>query len=393
MKLRIYIFILCILESAFVLPLQAQMLTNKGQLIHITANTIVSVDGSAVNEGTFTNNGALSVSGDWDNRSDYNPGTGTFILNGNTQQAVRHNNQNFYKLQIAGMGEKILESHVTVTQELQLTNGLVTPDQQSVFLIKEKAVINGGSNQSYINGRLFQEGTGNKFFPIGKNGRYKPVLLDQIEGVSPVAGFELFEPNLQAQPGGDLQEVSQIRYWQQTMLSGILNKAFITLSFDQTENFANIDSLVVAEANGPGGVFRSLGMSKTTGSLVEGTITSKLPISGNFFSIGVARNEVTSNLLFIPNAFSPLAALEEDRVVKIYGKNISQENLLFRIYNRWGNQVYESTSLEELSSKGWNGTNMNTGATESSGVYTYTLQGKFNTGKSFKKVGTISLIK
>src|SRR5689334_16998236 len=109
--MKLQLIIMCMLLGAVILPLRAQVLTNKGQLIHITPNTILSVDGSVVNEGSFTNNGTLSVSGDWDNRNAYNAGTGTFILNGNNPQFVKHNNQDFYKLQLAGTGEKILESN------------------------------------------------------------------------------------------------------------------------------------------------------------------------------------------------------------------------------------------------------------------------------------------
>lgn len=84
---------------------------------------------------------------------------------------------------------------------------------------------------------------------------------------------------------------------------------------------------------------------------------------------------------------------EEDRMVKLYGKNISSQNLLFRIYNRWGNLIYENKSLDEMKNQGWNGGNSYTGKPEANGVYTYTLEGKFMDGKAFKRVGTITLIR
>lgn len=380
------------LVLTFLVEAHAQMLTNKGQLIHIGSDAIVSVEGSAVNEGTFTNNGTLSVSGDWNNGATFMEGKGTFILNGNTQQLIKHNNQSFTTLQIAGSGEKILQNNATVTGELILTNGLFTPSEESIFLVKEKAVINGGSAQSYINGRLFHEGTGTKFFPIGKNGSYKPVVLEQVTGVSPVIGFELFEPNLQSQPGEDLQEVSQLRYWQQTILSGSLKSAFIGLSYDNTENIQSIDSIVVAETNLAEEPYRSLGKETVNGTTAEGIVTSKLPITGKLFAIGKPSLEL-AKLLYIPNAFSPLSMQEEDRMIKLYGRDISSQNLLFRIYNRWGNLIYENNSLEEMTSQGWNGNNMYTGKPETNGLYTYTLEGKFIDGKPFKKVGTITLIR
>jgi hypothetical protein len=387
---KIFLLNLCFLTS--LLPLEAQMLSNQGQLIYIAANTTVTVEGSISNEGDLTNNGTLSVSGSWDNRLNYSEGTGTVVFNGSTQQLIKHNNQNFYRLQLAGSGEKILQSNASVTHELILTSGLLTPMAENIFLTKEKAVITGGSTQSYINGRLCRESGVAAFFPIGKNGNYKPVSLDQIRGISPVIGFEVFEPNINAQAGEDLQEVSQVRYWQQTMLSGSVASAFISLSYDGTENIRNTDSIVAAEADQPGSVYRSLGKGSVNGTVSEGTITGKLPVTGKIFAIGIPAAEI-SNIVYVPNVFSPLAHQEEDRMIKVYGKNISPENMRFSIYNRWGNLIFDSSSFEEIATRGWNGDNKYTGKPEVNGVYTYTLEGKFNNGKILKKVGTITLIR
>jgi gliding motility-associated-like protein len=53
--------------------------------------------------------------------------------------------------------------------------------------------------------------------------------------------------------------------------------------------------------------------------------------------------------VFVPNAFTPNHDNEND-VLYVRGGIVKE--ILFRIYNRWGEKVFESTSLDN----GWDGT-------------------------------------
>lgn len=88
--------------------------------------------------------------------------------------------------------------------------------------------------------------------------------------------------------------------------------------------------------------------------------------------------------IFVPNAFSPNGDGEND-VVKVFGGNIV--TMVFRIYNRWGEQVFEASSPSE----GWDG--KQNGQTLDPSVFVYYLDATLITGEIVHKQGNISLIK
>ncbi|MES2733485.1 MAG: gliding motility-associated C-terminal domain-containing protein [Bacteroidota bacterium] len=379
-----------------ILSLQAQTLTNSGQLIYVSPQTIITIEGGVQNTGSFINNGSLAVSGNWENQGSYH-GRGTLVLNGNEPQQVKHSKpgseQSFYVLQLAGKGEKTLTSDARVDSALILDEGLLTPVAGSRLLLEEKVKIDGGSVASYINGAMAHRGLGYKLFPIGKQGQYCPVVLDQINGVDPVVSFEAFIQRPPALPCEEVLKVSPARFWQKQVLSGTFDGALITLGLDANDQIEDLNSAIIVEATDENSLFCSLGKEAITGNASEGTITSHLRIAGNLFAVGVANLEMASkSILYIPNAFSPNATNPEEQVWKVYSKSMAADGLLLRIYNRWGNLLYESQSMAAITQTGWDGRSASTGKLESQGVYTYTLKGKLTSGQAFEKVGIINLM-
>jgi len=89
-------------------------------------------------------------------------------------------------------------------------------------------------------------------------------------------------------------------------------------------------------------------------------------------------------LLDVPNAFTP-GRFGQNGIVKVMGFGIVRMN--FRIYNRWGQMVFQSNSQEI----GWDGTYK--GAFQPMDVYAYTLEAEFFDGKKATKKGDITLIR
>jgi hypothetical protein len=104
---------------------------------------------------------------------------------------------------------------------------------------------------------------------------------------------------------------------------------------------------------------------------------------------------LNGQVTFIPNAFSPNISqkAEENGVCKIYGRNISDQDFNWQIFNRWGEVVYSTQTLKDANEIGWNGKFKNNGDDLPLGVYTYTLSLKYIDGKKFEKTGTINLIR
>ena len=104
-------------------------------------------------------------------------------------------------------------------------------------------------------------------------------------------------------------------------------------------------------------------------------------------NVSSVSNQVTfikSTTLYLPNAFSP----DQDGVndtFGIIGENVANFNL--KIYNRWGELLFETSNTNER----WDGTYR--GKQVAEGVYVYTLIGKeVSSGRSISKTGTVSLL-
>jgi gliding motility-associated-like protein len=105
-------------------------------------------------------------------------------------------------------------------------------------------------------------------------------------------------------------------------------------------------------------------------------------------SITILVNELTCGPpeIFIPSAFSPNEDNSND-ILRVRGNYISNENFVFRVFNRLGNLVFETTDPN----KGWNGY-YNDSACDP-GVFVYYLNLDCLDGQSYFKKGNITLIK
>lgn len=89
-------------------------------------------------------------------------------------------------------------------------------------------------------------------------------------------------------------------------------------------------------------------------------------------------------LLDVPNAFTPNSN-DINSVIKVAGFGIAKMN--WRIYNRWGQLVFRSSSPKI----GWDGTYKE--KLQPMDVYTYTLDVQLSDGKKIRRTGDITLIR
>jgi gliding motility-associated-like protein len=90
--------------------------------------------------------------------------------------------------------------------------------------------------------------------------------------------------------------------------------------------------------------------------------------------------------IFVPTAFTPNNNDNND-IFKPVGLNISKDYYLFRIYNSWGEKVYETRNPDE----GWDGT-IN-GKECMSGVYVWKVNLRFLDGIDNEQRGVVHLIR
>lgn len=120
---------------------------------------------------------------------------------------------------------------------------------------------------------------------------------------------------------------------------------------------------------------------------VGGTYTVCLTVTDTIDCTSTVCKELTADILKlvdVPSAFSPNGDGEND---VLYMRGFSVKTVKMLIYNRYGNEVFESDSL----SKGWDGTFKGTPA--SSDVYAYVIDVTFADGSKQKKHGNVTLLR
>jgi gliding motility-associated-like protein len=89
--------------------------------------------------------------------------------------------------------------------------------------------------------------------------------------------------------------------------------------------------------------------------------------------------------LWVPNVFSPNGDGINDELM-VYGA-FQLKSMLFTVYNRWGEKVFESTDPEE----GWDGTQ--NGGTLTTGVFAYVVRGVSYLGEEHVLSGDVTLLR
>ncbi len=359
-------------------------LYNNGATLAIQQNALVSSPMNLENNGKIYNNGQIYLSADWLNSNFYDT-TGTIILNGQNTQVIKHNNQDFNILIIDGIGEKILNSNANIISELSLKNGILTVAVGNNLVLKQNAISTNSSQNSYVNGLLFNQGIGYKFFAIGKDSRYSPVELINVQNYS-LIGMEMFAPNFNTSAESGLT-VSDDRYYQLTYLEGNNANSQISLYYDNKFLVSDSANLVIVQAN-DNEPFQSIGKDLLGGNNLNG-ITSKDPATKIYYTLALL-GQINANL-FIPSALSANAPHTEDRVIKIYGDDFSEIDFSFMVFNKWGNLVFSTNSLEFMKNTGWDGMNKN-GKKEPNGMLSYIIKAKGKDGKKQEKTGTIMIV-
>jgi gliding motility-associated-like protein len=137
------------------------------------------------------------------------------------------------------------------------------------------------------------------------------------------------------------------------------------------------------------------GDSTTSNSL--DTVMHQYQKTGTFNACLIAYNEfqctdttcnpvqaIIQPLLDVPNAFTP-GRFGVNSIVKVRGFGISK--IIFRIYNRWGQKVFESNNID----LGWDGTF--NGTPQPMDVYAYTVEAEYFDGTRATKKGDITLLR
>jgi hypothetical protein len=370
--------------------IKAQDLTNSTNL-YIPAGLEFHLDGDFANSGFIQNQGSFFVSGNWRNTNVYQ-GLGTVTLNGTREQDFSNNENAVFHLVIDGTGTKHIVNKLPITNKLSLFSGIVRITEVDTILLSTTATVAGGSFTSYIDGAFTNEGTGFKFFPIGKNGSYFPVEMLNVTGINPVISLEVFEnpPPIQGPPA--IGVYSRV-YWQRKNIKGTFTGSPIVTGYPVPEDYTNRHVIELLQSESFNQPFTTMGNVTVSFGEELAKIVSGTNLTGNIFLIGtgIPAGGIPGEF-YLSTSLSPRAVNTDNQFVKIFGNKLVNENFHLMVYNRWGLLVYETTSLESMIQTGWDGRRNGDGELLPSGGYPYVLRAVTKDGEEVEKKGMISIV-
>ncbi|MEQ8242867.1 gliding motility-associated C-terminal domain-containing protein [Fulvivirga sp.] len=148
----------------------AQLNVSSNTLLKTGNDLVMATNGDIVNNGTvaFGSNAVLNLDGDL--TLDLASGLSVPVLN------------------IASVGNKSLQSgRLIVTSQLNLVSGVLSVSGSGSLIMNNGVTINEFDGISWISGPLTHLGNGEKFFPLGANGTYAPIQLDNVTGTGDIS--------------------------------------------------------------------------------------------------------------------------------------------------------------------------------------------------------------
>lgn len=368
----------------FALPAVAQNISIESNLF-IPKGITISTNGNLTNTGFFQNNGSFSLKGDWLNQSIYQ-GTGLVVLAGADQLMV-NNNQPIEEVSVEGGGVKTIKNKLIIHKKINFNDGVILVNDTDTLWMHKDCIARGGSINSYVNGALTAQGTGYKFFPVGKNGKYHPVELLEIKGIDPVTEIEVAEalPRIQTTSPATIQ---QDIYWTRKTLSGTFENSLITLGYNFPSSTLS-SRLVIAEGQQFSEEFALLSnlIFTTAGAITM--IGSREAVTKNIFAVGELPFE-PPHAYYLSTTLSPNASNAENRTIKVFGSNLTPIDFYFQVFNRWGLLIFETQSYADMAAAGWDG--RQNGNMLPSGVYPFSIKYIDTSAKTIQQTGFITII-
>lgn len=373
-----------LLTILLLLPLivTSQTLHNNSSIFISTSVTVYVNEVN--NSGFIMNNGSLIVKGDWTNTDVYQ-GSGSIILAG-TDQQVSNNDQSIQDLTIGGGGKKTILSGIVIKNSIDFNNGIVHFDPNGSLLVDRDATIEGGSSVSFVNGPLSYAGTGYRFFPVGVANKYYPVWLTDVRGLSPVVEVEAHN-DMTTLNTIEPVEFANTVYWTQKEAAGQYEGSKVTASIQSVpSDQSRVVFVQGASADAEFSVINNEGVFSSGGVDVA---SSEQEINQTVFALGT-RPEEPVRPSYLSTTLSPNASNIVNQTIRMQHIDLVDDKFQFEVYNRWGNRLFESTSLEYMTGTGWDG--KQNGQLLPSGAYPYRVFYRDRTGKETQQTGFITIV-
>lgn len=223
------------------------------QFVHSTTNAPLRINGD------FTINGTLFSGSD---RKIIMNGTTTQLLGGMAALTPT-----FYHFEVNNSGSGvILETMIAITNNFELTDGVITGSQSNAIQLFNSSQIIGGSAQSFVDGYMFKTGNHAFTFPLGAApDRYRPLTITAPANLSTIVGASyIYDSYPQLTPVElPMLAISAMEYWDLSR-TGSSSDFSVSVAWDDasTSGLSDCDAITMAVWNGSEWKFVS---SETTG--------------------------------------------------------------------------------------------------------------------------------
>ncbi len=216
---------------------QAQFIVNNG--ISMTNNTNIVTNGDWVNNaGSITkNDGIITTSETFTNNGTLDPAsTGGFVLNYSTNKTFSPGGTSFGFLTKAGTGNATIIGQFTVRDSLSLQGGLLTPASPTdLITVAETGSVISVPGSFVDGGNLVRNGTGDLFFPVGKDGIELPITFLNVRGTNPSVTVEVIDAPAGYSAGAGIDALIAFPYAWSTTKSNVADTAsYVEVQYPNT---------------------------------------------------------------------------------------------------------------------------------------------------------------
>jgi len=278
----------------------------------ISSNTIVIAKGEISIRGSFGNNSAQT-----------NFNETYLLLKGASQTLNTSSPLTLRGLTVEGGSTKTLQGEWTITNDLVFTSGIVTIGSGKILYSGSDVL--SGNPASFVNGQLFQRGTGTRFYPIGVGNVYAPMAFGSVQQGNIDLGVRAFAANASLSLPLDVSAIATNRYWEVNTAGGTFSGSGVSL-YVPGSSIDAASQLIVVQADAVGGDAVNLG-GGVTGDFVVSFDPAVQPI----LTLGI----VETVELQIKDLITPFNSDEINDFLKIDNIQFTSENTV-TLLDRWG---------------------------------------------------------
>ncbi len=188
----------------------------------------------------------------------------------------------------SGVPAVVLAGSMTVTNQLDLSQGIVKTDSVNLLIINSGATVVHASSVSYVEGPVNKVGNSDFEFPLGNGGVYAPISISAPASASSVfqAQYYFQSPPNNTSLGSGVNNVSNLEFWSLNQTTGT-DQVHVSLSWTNStgHGISDTSSLIIVRENATQWV--NTGARTLSGNTTAGSMRS-FSTQGSFgnFTIG-----------------------------------------------------------------------------------------------------------